>query len=140
MPVHLRNDVLDFLLLVCLLHNTIEVSDSQPVCVSRCLAYSHVPLCNVYAPLNVWHYHITRLSCSPFLLFSLSFTLFLSPFSASSSFAIFLHSRLFSSFSQGTFVTIFRVPLFRHVQRVEWILIRLNSNFLLLAVSWKLAK
>lgn len=46
-----------------------EVSDSQPVCVSRCLSYSRVPLCNVNAPPNVWYYHITRflllLSCSP---------------------------------------------------------------------------
>lgn len=133
MPVHLRNDVLDFLLLVCLLHNTIEVSDSQPVCVSRCLAYSHVPLCNVYAPLNVWHYHITRLSCSPFLFFSLFLSL-PSP--------LLLHSQFFCIhvyslyFSQRTFVTIFRVPLLlRHVQRVERTLIRLNSNFLLLAVS-----
>lgn len=67
--MHLRNDVLDSLLLVCLLHNAFEVSDSQPVCVSRCLSCSRVPLCNVYAPPNVWHYHITRLLLpSPFSL------------------------------------------------------------------------
>lgn len=41
-----------------LLHNIIEVSDSQFV---YRIDVSRVLLCNVYAPLNVWHYHVTRL-------------------------------------------------------------------------------